>query len=63
MRDRADLAAFLATLDSYLDFFCNRICGRAGTPLGVYGALKDAAAPSVTNPDTGDSQGHVGGKV
>ena len=52
VRDRADLTAFLATLDSYLDYFCNRIGGRAGTPLGVYEALKGAAASGVTNPDT-----------
>ncbi len=46
VRDRADLTAFLATLDGYLDFFCNRMGGRPDTPLGVYEALGGTAQPA-----------------
>ena len=44
VRDRADLARFLETLDRYCEYFFKELGGRATTPMELYGRLAPEAA-------------------
>ncbi len=58
VRDRADLAGFLATMARYLDYFRNRIGGQMDTPLGIFEALHDTAKSGVSNRYSGQAGRH-----